>query len=125
MNSMEQQVISEESSRLDSLGIPYDHIHCSDGKPVVTVNVDVLKSIIHQRDQGEKIKGLFICFNGEEWLASKMDDSGASHRSGLTECKAYRWVLGYPIGHYSRNSYYIGGPEFKTHRKKGRNTNYS
>ena len=121
MNPIESQVISEESTRLESMGIPYDHIHCSDGRPVVTVSEDVLRTIMSLRDQGQPITGLFISYNGKEWLASKMDESGeVHHKKGLTECKAYRWVLGYPIGHYVRTSYYIGGPQFKTTRKRSR-----
>ena len=124
MNSNESQVIIKESSRLDSMGIPYDHIHCSEGKPVVTVTKDVLQSIISMRDQGEHIPGLFISYDGKEWIASKIDESGnLLHRSGLTECKAYRWVLGYPIGHRDRNSHYAGGPIYRTKRKKRRVVN--
>ena len=124
MNPTDSKVITEESMRLDSLGIPYDHIHCSEGKPVVTVKEDTLRNIMSMRDQGQNITGLFISYNGKEWLASILDDSGSvQHRSGLTECKAYRWVLGYPIGHYVRDSYFVGGPAFKTHRKKRKNPN--
>ena len=119
MNSIESQVIIKESSRLESLGIPYDHIHCSEGKAIVTVKRDVMNSIISMRDQGKIIKGSFIAFNGNEWVASVMDDSGKHrHRSGLTECRAYRWVLGYPVGRKDRHFRYSGQPNYRNSRRK-------
>lgn len=119
MNPTDSQIVFDETSRLESLGIPFEHVHCSDGKAVVTVSPDILSSIMRKRDQGDSIPGLFISYNGHEWLASMIDESGqAHHRSGLTECKAYRWVLGYPIGHCSRDSYFVGGPIFRKRRKK-------
>ena len=119
MNPNESKVIMQESERLESLGIRYDHIHCSDGKAVVTVDLDTIRDIIEKRDQGETISGLFISNIGHDWVASKVDESG-NHtcRGGLTECKAYRWVLGYPVGTKERRSRYAGQPDYRNQRKK-------
>ena len=126
MNSADTKIIDMESSRLESLGIPYDHIHCSDGKPIVTVDQETMKSIIAMRDDGQTVSGLFISHTGKDWMASMTDKSGnPQHMSGLTECKAYRWVLGYPIGHSARHSRYLGQPCYKRSRKTRRKTNVS
>lgn len=123
MNCDDSDVIYQESLRLNDLGIPYDHIHCSDGKPVVTVDRDTMLSIISMRNRGEVFDGNFISCKGSEWSASFIDQTGKHQvRSGLTECKAYRWVLGYPVGHYTRHSRYAGQTEYTRTRKQRKKT---
>lgn len=117
-------IISTESSRLAMMNLPYRHINVLDNKPVVLVDGDMMDRIVGIRDSGVKLNGLFVSSDDKgRWSASYVDDDGIHHhRSGLTECKAYRWVLGYPIGRKPLNSHYSGSKPFRKHRstKKSR-----
>lgn len=120
MNPYECELLSEESARLNTLGIPYKHIMISDGKPIVIVPHDVMSVIISERDTGKKLPGLFVSENGCKWTASRIVHGKHEHRSGLTECKAFRWTLGYPIGESERRSRYAGQTPYTRSRKKKR-----
>lgn len=118
MSPNEVELLSRESERLTALGIPFKHIRISDGRPVVIVPPEVMNVIICERDGGKKIPGLFISENGCKWTASRLIHGKHEHRSGLTECLAYRWTLGYPIGETERRSRYAGQTPYRNSRKK-------
>ena len=118
MNPNEVELLSRESERMNTLGIPYKHINISDGKAIVIVPSDVMNVIISERDGGKTLPGLFISENGKHWTASRMVRGKHEHRSGLSECLAYRWTLGYPIGTAQRRSRYAGQTPYRNTRKK-------
>lgn len=118
MNPIEVELLSKESARMNTLGIPYKHIMISDGKPVVIVPHDVMSVIINERDNGKKLPGLFVSENNSKWTASRIMHGKHEHRSGLTECKAFRWTLGYPIGETQRKWRYAGQTPYTNTRKK-------
>lgn len=118
MSPNEVELLSRESERMATLGIPYRHIRISDGRAIVIVPSDVMSVIIAERDGGKNIPGLFIAENGCKWTASRMAHGKHEHRSGLTECLAYRWTLGYPIGPTQRRSRYAGQTPYRNSRKK-------
>ena len=111
-------IIDSESKRLEMMNLPFMHINVLDRKPVVLVDDDMMDRIIGIRDSGVQLRGLFVSMNKNgTWSASYLDHDGIHHhRSDMTECRAYRWVLGYPIGRKPLTSKYSGGTPFKTHR---------
>ena len=118
MSPNEVELLSRESERMTALGIPYKHIRISDGKPIVIVPHEVMNVIISERDGGKRLPGLFISENGCKWTASRITKGKHEHRSGLSECLAYRWSLGYPIGTSERRSRYAGQTPYRHSRKK-------
>ena len=122
MMASQSEIVTHESSRLNSLGIPYQFIHVSDGKPVVIVDKMTMNHIITARKSGTDLEGLFICNLGEkQWAASAILNGQHVFSKNLTECKAYRTVLGYSVGHYTRNTRYIGqDPVFRKPKRKTR-----
>lgn len=117
MMTNEVDIMSKEIARLQSMGIPYKYVNISDGQPVVIVNPDVMDMIIAHRDHGVKIQGLFVCDDGKHWTASRLRRGVHEHRSDLTECLAFRWALGYPIGTTDRRSRYAGQTPYKRSKK--------
>lgn len=118
MSPHDVELLSKESARLTALGIPYTHIRITDGKPVVIVPRDVMAVIINERDGGKHFPGLFLSEDGNKWTASRVIHGVHEHRSGLTECRAFRWTLGYPIGSTKRRSRYAGQTPYRNSRKK-------
>lgn len=57
----QSEIAIHESRRLNSLGIPYQFIHISDGKPVVIVDPMTMDNIVARRKSGTDLDGLFIC----------------------------------------------------------------
>lgn len=112
-------IVGKESARLKHLGIEYEHIQSADGMPVVTVNTSVMSRIVSSRDSGDLIKGRFVCQTGTgHWSASFIDSNGEhSFRDDLSECLAYRFVLGYRIGRMRQLSRYKGQAPPLRHRR--------
>ena len=112
-------IINDESARLEMMNLPYLHINVLDRKPVVLVDVPMMERIISIRDSGVQLKGLFVSLdeNGN-WSASYLDHDGVHHyKTGLTECRAYRFALGYPVGRKTLGSRFSGSKPYKLRSK--------
>lgn len=109
------QIILDEKGRLDALGIGYDYVMCLDGKPVAIVDPVTMAEV---RQAG--IDGRFVSSNQKGWDAFRSDDGNADYIDRLTECRAFRWVLGYEIGKKPMDCKYSGQPAFRRRRSAGK-----
>ena len=113
------EIVTDESIRLGSLGIPFLFINCYEGHAVSVLDAKTLKTIIQKRNNGIMVSGRFVAMvEPGRWIASYIDDDGI-HRHGhnLTESKAYRLVLGYQIGKKTSHTRYAGQPQVRPIRK--------
>ena len=102
------EIVTDESMRLDALGIPYLFINCYDGVAVTVLDSKTMRTIIAKRNQGTLVSGRFVAqMESGTWTASYIDRNGI-HRyfDSVTEMKAYRIVLDYPVGHQKRYGRY-------------------
>lgn len=111
-------LINTERKRLNYIGIPYIHIHVIEGIPIAILSSEEFSKIVERRNNGDQLPGHFITQSDKGWSASYIDKEGRHHsHDKLTECRAYRWILGYPIGHAKKKSRYKGGPTCKPRKK--------
>lgn len=94
MSSM-TEIVTAESRRLDELGIPYRFIHSCEGSPIVIVDGSTMNRVVESG-----ISGQFVCHvDKDRWSAYYTDVEGKPcYRDFLTESRAYKMVLGYPVG---------------------------
>lgn len=117
--SDKSEIVVDESMRLDRLGIPYLFINSYEGMAVTVLDSRTMKSIVHKRETGTMISGRFVSMmEPGRWAASFVDADGIHHhRDMLTESKAYRMVLGYPIGRKNYHTRYAGQCPVRKQRK--------
>ena len=58
--SSKSEIASDESMRLDRLGIPYLYVHCCEDRPVTVVEPSTMRSIVKKRNEGTMVSGLFV-----------------------------------------------------------------
>lgn len=92
------------------LGIFYEHIHVTDGQPVVILESKILSDVVSRWESGQRFGGRFVSDCGDgTWSGAYMDQSSEfHHKEGMTESIAYRFVLGYRIGRVPQTSRYKG-----------------
>ena len=101
--------ISKEKRRLKRLKIPYVSVRYTNGIVIATLSPEIFSRIVSRRENGDPVKGYFLSENEGKWSASFIDHDGRhKHKDKLTECRALRWILGYPIGRPKRNYRYAG-----------------
>ena len=113
------ETIDTEKNRLKRIGIPYLYVRYTEGIPVAILEPNVFSGIVNRRNNGDQLTGYFICEDNGKWSVSFIDLEGRHmYRDKLTECKAYRWLLGYPIGTAPRYSKYKGQPPYRVRRPR-------
>lgn len=114
--SSTSEIVTREETRLRKAGIRWEHIHVTDGVPVIIVDERTMKGLIAEREQGQIFRGRFVSHSSDatDWTASYVDESDVHHhRDGLTERLAYRFVLGYKVGRSPQVRRYVGGREYR------------
>lgn len=101
--------ISKEKRRLKRLKIPYLCVRYANGIIIVKLSPEIFNQIVSRRENGDPVKGYFLSENDGKWSASFIDRDGRhKHKDKLTECRAFRWILGFPIERPKRNYRYAG-----------------
>lgn len=119
MTPSDDMIRNSEASRLDKMGIPCKHIMVIDGEPVAVVDKDAMDVIVNRRNDGRLFQGRFVSNNGDHWTGSYISDGQHHFRTGLTEMKAYRYVLGQDVGRKKQSSRYKGYvPMYRRRRHK-------
>lgn len=109
------QIILNEKERLDALGIGYDYVMCLDGKPVAIVDPITMADV-----RGTDVEGRFVSAGIKGWNALRSIDGSTAYMEKLTECRAFRYALGYEIGKKPMDCKYSGQPAFKRRRTVGK-----
>ena len=100
---------------MDALGIGYDYVMCLDGKPVAIVDPLTMADV-----RNMDVDGRFVSSGIKGWNALRSTDGSTDYMEKLTECRAFRYVLGYEIGKKKMDCKYSGQPAFKRTRTASR-----
>lgn len=104
--SSESEIKRMEMERMTTNGIPFEFVHMTEGKPVVIVPYETLCDLSWVR----RIPGLFVARDAKgKWAYAVVGEDGLiDSNRGMSECCAYRGVLGYAVGRSRMEGRYKG-----------------
>lgn len=104
--SNDTEIKRETMERMTTSGVPYEYVHMTEGRPVVIVSPETLADLMWRHG----VDGRFVARDVKgKWSYAVIEDGAqVDSQHGLSECCAYRGVLGYAVGRARMEGRYKG-----------------